>query len=899
MNDSDRPDPDALLARTQRDEQAQRRGRLKIFFGMCPGVGKTYAMLETARAAKSKGADVLAGIVETHGRRDTAALLRELPTLPRRTFDYRGVSLEEFDLDAALTRKPQIILLDELAHTNAPESRHAKRWQDANDLLAAGIDVFTTVNVQHVESLNDIVAKITGIIVRETVPDSIFEQADEIELIDLPPDDLLQRLKDGKVYVADQAGRAGDNFFKKGNLIALRELALRRTAERVHAQVQDYHSRQSASITWPTSERLLVCLGPSPFSARLVRATRRMASGLHCPWFAVSVETPAHSVLPKSAARQLQDNVRLATQLGAQVSSVQGSSIVVGLVTFARANNITKIVIGKSSRPRWKDRVFGSLVDELIRQSGDIDVYVIKGDDELKSTSPAEIVSTPTLWQPYIYSVALTVSATLAGFVMKPFFDLSNITMIYLLGVVAAAAWLGRGPAVLASILGVAAFDFFFVPPHLTFAVSDTQYLVTFAVMLVVGIVISTLTASIRQFATAAAAREKRTAALYAMSRELASSRGTATLLQIAIRHIADVFSSDVAGLLAESSGRLEIRAGDAARFPLDDRERGVAQWALDTGQIAGLGTQTLPSAIGTYIPLRGSAGPVGVIGIHPRNSAPFLREQLLQLESFCTQAALAIECDRLAEEARKAQISAEAEKSRNALLSTVSHDLRTPLAAISGASSSLIEDGSRQSEKVRLELAATIHNESERLSRLVTNLLEMTKLQSGSVALKREPCPVEEIVGSALTRLESVLNNREVETKIAQDVPLADVDVLLMEQVFINLIENAHKYSESAQPISIAAHGLDGSVQIEIADRGPGVPENERADIFERFARGSNAKHLRGSGLGLAIAKAVVEAHGGKIGVRAREGGGAVFWFTLPAAASQAVTTQESSAHA
>jgi two-component system, OmpR family, sensor histidine kinase KdpD len=755
------------------------------------------------------------------------------------------------------------------------------------------------VNVQHIESLNDIVAKITGVVVRETVPDSMLEQADEIELIDLPPDDLLQRLKEGKVYLADQAGRAGESFFKKGNLVALRELALRRTAERVHAQVQDYRQRQSSTVAWPTSERLLVCIGPSPFSARLVRSTRRMAAGLHCPWFAVSIETPAQATLSDAGMRQLQDNFRLATQLGAQVASLPSASIVAGLLSFAREKNITKIVIGKS-RPRWKDRLFGSLVDELIRQSGDIDIYVINGDDE----GPQEHVASDTggrsvHWQPNMIVLALTIGATLIGYGMKPFFELSNIIMIYLLCVVAVASWLGRGPAILTSILSVAAFDFFFVPPHLTFAVADTQYLVTFAVMLIVGIVISTLTASVRQLAMTSAAREQRTAALYAMSRELASSRGTATLLHISVRHIASVFDCDVAGLLAESSGRLEIRAGDAVRFPLDDRERGVAQWVLDTGQIAGLGTKTLPSAIATYIPLRGTAGCFGVMGVHPRNSAPFSPEQLLQLESFCSQAALALECDRLAEEARKAQVTAESEKSRNALLSTVSHDLRTPLAAISGASSSLLLDGSRQSETVRRELAETIHAESERLGRLVANLLEMTKLQSGTVALKREPCPIDEFVGSALGRLDAILGGRKIETRIDSELPLAEVDALLLEQVFINVIENAHKYSDAKSAINISAR-LDGAhIRVEVADRGPGVPENERTDIFERFTRGTNARNQRGSGLGLAIAKAVIEAHGGRIGVTSREGGGAVFWFTVPASTSPGVILQESNTDA
>ena len=672
MNDQ-RPNPDALLTRVQAEEAQQARGKLKIFFGAMAGVGKTYAMLEAAHTRRADGMDVVVGWVDTHGRAETAALLQGLEVLPRRAVAYRGTALDEFDLDAALARRPALLLVDELAHTNAPGSRHAKRWQDVEELLDAGIDVYTTVNVQHLESLNDVVAQITSVVVRETVPDSMLEQADEVELIDLPPDDLLQRLREGKVYVPEQARRALDHFFHKGNLIALRELALRRTADRVDAQMQVYRRTHEITETWPTTERILVCVSPSPLSARLVRAARRMAALLRAEWLAVYVETPAHLRLPEADRERVVHTLRLAEQLGAETVTLSGQSVSEEIVTYACTRNVSKIVVGKPLRPRWREIVFGSVVDELARNTDDIDVYVISGehdDSRPPSTRPPDHTSD---WAAYGWALAVVLLCTVLDWLMFPVFEKANLVMVYLLGVTVVAVRGERLAAIMASVLSVAAFDVFFVTPYWSFAVTDLEYLVTFAVMLVVALVISTLAVRLRQQAEAARQHERRTAALYAMSRELASTRDTDGLLQAAARHIHEVFESQVSLLLPDATGHLRPwddaadgqshGLGGPVLFALDTKEQSVAQWVYVHRQMAGLGTATLPSAAALYVPLLAARGAVGVLGVRPvqprRLQAP---EQLHLLETFANQIALVLERATLAEAAQHAQVQSETE---------------------------------------------------------------------------------------------------------------------------------------------------------------------------------------------------------------------------------------------
>jgi len=846
-----RPDPDALLARAKEEETRKTRGRLNVFFGAAAGVGKTYAMLEGAREQRAAGVDVVAGYVETHGRAETGALLRGLELLPPRLVEYRGAKLRELDLDGALARHPTLILVDELAHTNAPGARHTKRWQDVLELLDAGINVYTTVNVQHVESLNDVVAKITGVVVRETVPDSILEQADEVELIDLPPDDLLQRLKEGKVYVPELAQEAVRNFFRKGNLIALRELALRLTAERVDAQMRVYMRDHAIRKVWPAAERLLVCVGPSPYSARLVRSAKRMADRLGAEWIAVYVETPAQLRLPAEARDRVIQTLRLAERLGANTATLTGQKMSEEILAFARDRNVTKIIVGKPTRPLWKRILIGSIVDALVEASGEIDIDVISGEaDDISPVARVRRRAPMTDWPGYGQAAALVAAATGVAWLMFPFFQLSNLIMVYLLGVILVATRHGRGPSILASLLSVAAFDFFFVPPYLNFGVSDAEYLITFAVMLVVALVISGLTVRIRTQAEAARQREQQTAALYAMSREMASTRGLEALVRIAVQHIGDVFRSQVVMLLPDAFGVLSPLSGGGPQFEMDSNELAVSRWVYEHRQPAGLGTSTLPGASALYLPLIASRGPLGVLGVRPAEphalEAP---EQLHQLETFANQTALAIERARLAAEAQEAQVRIETERLRSSLLSSVSHDLRTPLATITGAVSTILESGSRLDADTRVELLESVHEEAERLNRLVQNLLEMTRLESGALQLRREWHPLEEVIGAALGRLGKRL---------------------------------ALKYTPPDSQISIIATAADQTVRVEVADRGPGLPRGEEDRIFEKFYRGPSSSG-RGAGLGLAICQGIVRAHGGRIWAQNLPEGGVAFIFTLP----------------
>ncbi len=884
MTTERRPDPDELLARVKEAETRQGRGKLKIFFGAAAGVGKTYAMLEAAREQRAQGVDVVVGWVETHGRADTEALVGDLEILPRRPMEYRGTTLREFDLDAALARRPTIMLVDELAHTNAPGSRHAKRWQDVVELLDAGINVYSAMNVQHVESLNDVVARITGVVVRETVPDSIFEHTDEVELIDLPPDDLLHRLRDGKIYIPDQAREAIENFFRKGNLIALRELALRVTAQHVDAEMRHYMRDHAIHETWPVRERLLVCIGPSPSSIRLVRAAKRMAEGLGAEWIVAYVETAAQTRLTQDARDRVAQTMRLAEQLGAETHTLTGGRMSDEILAFARARNVSKIVVGKPERPLWKRIAAGSIVDTLVQGSGEIDVYVISGDRDDSRPMPPRTWQSQTEWTPYVAALVVVAISTAIAWAMFPYFAVSNLIMVYLLGVIIVATRYGRGGSLLATLLSVAAFDFFFVPPYFTFAVSDTQYVVTFAVMLVVALVISGLAVRIRAQAESARERARRMASLYAMSRELASTRGVRGLLEVAVRHISEVFGARVVVLLPQSDGRLAPDEGAVAQFPLDASELAVSQWVHEHGQVAGQGTDTLPGASGLYLPLTGSRGSVGVLGLRPQDPRPLQApEQLHQLETFASQTALAIERARLAEEAEQAQVRAETERLRNSLLSSVSHDLRTPLASITGAASTLLDNEAHLDAGTRRDLLESLHEEADRLNRLVQNLLEMTRLESGALQLHTEWHPVEEVVGAALGRFGKALAGRALTTRVPSDLPLVPMDDVLIEQVLINLLDNALKYTPPGSPIEVTAADTGGAVLIEVADRGPGLRPGEERRIFEKFHRSEATPTVRGAGLGLAICEGIVTAHGGRIWAENRPGGGITVRFTLP----------------
>ena len=884
MTEFVRPDPDALLARVQEEEQRQVRGLLQIFLGYAAGVGKTYAMLQAAQQRRAEGVDVVVGYVETHGRVETDALLRGLEIVPRREVGYRGTTLSELDLDAILARRPQLVLVDEYAHTNAPGGRHPKRYQDVQELLASGIDVYTTLNIQHLESLKDAVAQVTGVTVRETIPDSALDEAAEIKLVDLPPDELIQRLQEGKVYVGDQAARAVDRFFRKGNLTALREMALRRAAQRVDDQMLAYMQTRAIPGPWPAGDRLLVCIGPNPLGERLVRSARRLAGDLSAEWIALYVETSAYSRLSEDERSQISRTLRLAEELGGEVVTLPGSSVAEAVLEFARRRNITKIIVGKSLQPRWREWLRSSVVQQLIRTSGAIDVFVINNETVQAPTPDRSGWYPHRPWRRYLASACLILGVTILGAPFSLHFSPTNLVMLYLLAVVIAAVTLGRGPSILASVLAVLAFDFFFVPPRLTFVVADTEYILTFVGLFVVSLVISTLAVQAREQASAARHRETETAELYALSRDLAGAVGTPDIIHLVLRHIEMTFGRQAIVLLPHD-GRLASPVETPIRLEAD--EDAVADWVYRRGEPAGRSTNTLPAADLRYLPLKTTHGTIGVLGIaRPAQPDSFMSpDQLRLMDAFASQAALALDRGNFAEQARQAEVLKATEQLQTALLNSISHDLRTPLVSITGALTSLEEDGGSIDPSTRRELIETAREEAERLNRLVGNLLDMTRLESGAMKLRLEPSDVQDVIGSALAQLETRLGSRQVRVQIREDLPLVPMDFVLISQVLVNLLDNALKYSPADSSIEVRAQVAGGYLEIEVEDHGVGIPAEDLSRVFDKFYRVRRPGSVSGTGLGLSICQGIVQAHRGFIVAENRTGGGTIITVALPAA--------------
>jgi len=886
MGEQQRPNPDELLARIQTEERLQARGRLKIFLGYAAGVGKTYAMLEAAHQRKAEGVDLVVACVDTHGRAETEAMLQGLEVIPRRQVEYRGTSLTEMDVDAVLARRPQLALVDELAHTAAPGSRHAKRYHDVQDLLNAGISVYTTLNVQHLESLNDVIAQITGVVVRETIPDLVVDDATDIELVDLPTDELLHRLKEGKVYVPEQAARAIEKFFRTGNLTALRELGMRRAAESVYEQMRDYMQTRAIPGPWPTKERLLVCVGPSPFSERLVRATRRLADELDAEWSALYVETGTQSHLPQSKKDRITRALQLTEELGGKAVTLPGHSVAEAVLDYARKHNVTKIVAGKSIQPHWRELLRGSVVDQIMRQSGPIDVYVISGMPDAKggATRRAAVWRSHPAWRSYAQSVALVTAATAVSALVRPFFSPTNLVMIYLLTVVMAAIYLGRGPSFLAAILSVLVFDFFFVPPHLTLAIAGVEYLLTLGALLGVGLIISNLAARVREQADAAGRRAAQTAELYALSQDLASAADLDAILQAVLTHIGRTFGREAAVLLPSLQGdRVEPRAISPG-FALNENQLAVAAWAFKHGEPAGHGTDTLASTDLRCLPLKTARGVVGVLGVRPIHPTSLLTpDQRELLQAFASQAALAIERVQMVEQAKRVELLQATEKLRTTLLNMISHDLRTPLVSITGALTSLQQEDVKFDEATHHSLIENARDEAERLNRLVGNLLDMTRIEAGGLRLTPELCDVQDLVGSALEQAERWVESRPVKVDVPADLPLVPMDFVLMVQVLVNLLDNAVKYSPPDSPIEVRAGVEDSELHVQVADRGIGIPPADLERVFDKFYRVQRPGSVTGSGLGLSICKGIMEAHGGRIWAESREGGGTVVTVGLP----------------
>lgn len=857
--------------------KAKRAGRLKIYLGMAAGVGKTYSMLADARSDLDRGQDVVVGYVEPHGRVETESLLEGLPSIPIREIDHRGVKLKEFDLEAALARSPGVLLVDELAHTNASGSRHVKRWQDVAELLEAGIDVRTTVNIQHVESLRDVVAKTTGVFVQETVPDGFFDSADEVELVDLPPEELHQRLQEGKVYVPEKIDQALTGFFKRENLMALRELALRNTAERVDEEMRRFRSLRALEIQGHTKERILVCVAPNRMAPRVVREAKRLATNLHAELLAVSVESPRQGGLSDKARSDLDYALNLAKDLGAATVTLGADDIVEEVLRFARAEGVTTIVVGKPVRKRWREILFGSVVDSLIRASGEIDVLVITGAEELGTPLIVRRTPTPSSWQGYGFALIIVGICTGLGFLMFEQFDAANIIMVYLLGVAVVASRLGRRESLFAAILAVAAFDISFVPPRGTFAVSDVQYLVTFGIMLVVSYLISTLTIRLKDQNEASTQRERSTAALYDLSRQLASMRVADEMAIAAATKASHLIEAPVTVIARPPEGDLEVVAPSSNGFEKASNEWAVAVWASDHGKPAGRTTDTLAGSAGLYFPLRSSHGCLGVLGVDLSHRAALDSARLHLLEAITNQLAGAIDRSHLARATAEATLAIEGERLRSSLLSSASHDLRTPLSSIEGAAGILA--GQTEWTDSSRELAVTIREEAERLGRLVRNLLDMTRVESGATELNLDWYTLEELIANAI-RFTAGQFERAPEVIVQPGTPLGHIDGVLIQQVFVNLLENAARHAGSHAAVQIRV-GFDGDVVFaEVQDDGPGIGVELRDRVFQKFDRSSGP----GFGLGLTICRAIMQAHCGSIAIVDR-GAGATFRLEFPRA--------------
>jgi len=920
VNDLQRPDPDALLAQVQQDEADARRGRLKIFFGANAGVGKTYAMLSAARAALAQGIDVVVGVVETHGRTETQALLEDvdapsnghrqdigpaltdssaasrLPILPLRQVSYRDRTLPEFDLDAALARRPALILIDELAHSNVPGSRHPKRWQDVEELLDAGIDVWTTMNVQHLDSLNDVVGGITGIRVWETVPDKVFDEADEVVLVDVSPDDLLQRLKEGKVYLPQQAQHATRNFFRKGNLIALRELALRRTADRVDDDMLQYRKQSAVQPVWGVRESLLACVGPGEHGDKTVRATARLAARLDVPWHAVHVETPDLQRLPDAARQRALRSLKLAQDLGATTATLAAQDEAEALVRYARQHNLLRVVTGRhdgqGARP-WERllRPWRRPLAERIGALGpDLDVLDIAlSAAPTRTPAPATTNGTePINWRGYAIATGLCLLTSLLSTVLlMDVLEPANIVMLFLLTVVVVAVRHGRGPAVLASCLAVGAFDFLFVQPRFSFAVGDFQYLLTLAVMLIVGLLIGQMTAGLTYQARVAQRREDRMRSLYEMSRDLSGALMAEQVAEIAARFLKAEFGARSALLVAgdDTLGAPgSERLGEPiASSPAPELDPAIAQWSYAKAEAAGHGTDTLTASPTLYLPLAAPMRLRGVLAVQPEDPSRLaVPEQRRLLDTCASLLAISLERIHYIEVARASTVQMESERLRNSLLAAVSHDLRTPLASVQGLAESLLNTRPPLPEPAA-GTAMALHEASLRINALVTNLLDMARLQAGAVQLDRQWQPLEEVVGGAIKAARPALGERPVRVSLPGDLPFVQIDAVLIERVLANLLENAAKYTPAHTAIEIGAGTEAEHITVWVDDHGPGLPSGREEALFNKFERGQKESATPGVGLGLAICRAIVEAHGGTIRGQNREGGGARFVVRIP----------------
>ena len=883
-----RPSPEALLEKAKKEES--RIGRLKIFLGAAPGVGKTYEMLQEARARRKEGKDVVVGVVETHGRQETEALLEGLEVLPRQRLDYKDRSLEEMDLDAILARRPQLSLVDELAHTNVAGSRHPKRYLDVEELLNNGIDVYTTLNIQHIESLNDVVAQITRVRVRETVPDSILDRADAIELVDITPDDLIQRLKEGKVYVPKQAERALEHFFSPANLTALRELALRRTAERVDEQLLTEMQARAIPGPWAAGERLLVCVSEDPRAAGLVRYTKRLADRLHASWTALYVETGRSLQLSEEQRDRIADTLRLAQALGGEAVTIPGGDrrVADDVIAFAQANNITQVIVGKSNRSWWFELLHGSVVSDLVRRCGNISVHVIAGEEIAADPIPRKTVRTanePLDARPYAYALIAVAVATAISQLLWPWIGLPNTDLVFLTAIVGVAVRFGLWPSLFASVASALCYNFFFTEPYYTFSIADPRNVIAVVFFTIVAIVVSNVAARARDLAVTAMARARTTESLYAFSRKLSGVGTLDDVLWATAYQTAAMLKVKVV-LLLPDNGSIVVKAGYPPEDILDEADLAAAKWTWEHDRPAGRGSDTLPGAKRLFLPIRTGRGAIGVVGIDSDKLGPLLTpDQRRLLDALIDQAALAIERVHLVDDLAKAERKVEADRLRSALLTSISHDLKTPLAAIIGAAGTLKDLSPKLGDNAKADLVVTILEELERLNRFIANLLDMTKLEAGSIKPNMARHDVGEIVGSVLERARKILARHTVKIEVASDLPLLELDPVLFEQVLFNLLDNAAKYAPPETTIRIEGWQEEETVKLQVLDEGSGIPPEEIERVFEKFHRAYKQDHVRaGTGLGLAISRGFIEAMGGTIDAANRsDRKGAVFTIVMP----------------
>ncbi len=886
LEDQNRPDPDTLLHLLKKEEEKERKGKLKIFFGMCAGVGKTYDMLKDAQVANTNGLDVVVGYVETHKRSETEALLTGLPVIPRKTIEYKGTMLEEMDLDAIISRKPQLVLVDELAHTNVPGSRHTKRYQDVLELLDNGIDVFTSLNVQHLESRAETVAQITGSIVRETVPDSIFETADEVEVIDISPDELLKRLIEGKVYTPERSKRAVESFFRKGNLTALREMSLRLTAERVDQQLREYKQTKRISETWKSGTRLVVGISASPQSISLIRWARRVSYTMDASWVAVYVETSKKTTVTETG--QLSKNFKLARELGAEIITTSDEDIAGALLRVAREQNATQILIGKSKR-----RVlFGStrLINGLLQKSEDIDIYIV-GHEEEENQRRSFFYHIPKIqsgFLQYILAAMIILGVSVACIPLARLIEYKTISYIILFAVSLLPLRMGRGPVLLGAACGALAWDFLFITPIYTFSIGHIEDVLMLLVFFIVATVSGTLSARVRERERAVRQREMRSSALFALTKDLSSAHSQDEVIQATIANIKKFFDADVAVFLGDADGDMSHQAHTASSWKPDEKEFSVAAWTYWNEKKAGKFTDTLPFAQATYYSMSGPRYPVGVIGVRVRQNEKLGIDQEILLENFIAQIASAVERELLNEVTKKSIIVAESEKLYKTLFNSISHELRTPLATIMGASENLLAANQTQVSTTMTELYNEIHIAAERLNRLVANLLDMTRLESGMIQPKLDWCDVRDIINVTLKGLEREIGQHKVTITTQEDLPLVKLDFGLMEQALTNLVYNASVHTPPGTQIEIQALVENDHCIINVADNGPGIPKSDINKVFEKFYRAEGTS-TGGTGLGLPIAKGFIEAHRGTISVRNRMPRGTEFKIEIPMEIEQA----------